>query len=156
MILEKGCMVKMFKPWKSRPDSENTDFNATTFSKWYNSLIDVTQRLCILQEILNWNMRNISFSMNRHHTFVWPRHVNREHFHTRMLPLYLEEEAFHKEFMSCLGVKCCPRNSGMHYILSVDLLKKKDKEVGEGLSSGPEPKKPDALVQSDTEDKEEI
>jgi len=38
----------------------------------------------------------------------------------------------------------------------VDLLKKKDKEVGEGLSSGPEPKKPDALVQSDTEDKEEI
>jgi hypothetical protein len=44
----------------------------------------------------------------------------------------------------------------MHYILPAELLKKKDKEAGEGPSSGPEPKKPDALVQSDSEEEEEI
>jgi hypothetical protein len=31
-------MAKMFEPWQSRPDSENTTFNATTFAKWYNGL----------------------------------------------------------------------------------------------------------------------
>jgi hypothetical protein len=100
MILDKGRMAKMFEPWQSRLDSENTSFNATTFSKWYNSLVDETQRLHIPQELINWNTRNISFSMNRHNTFVWPRHVSREDFHTRMLPFYLDEEAFDREFKS--------------------------------------------------------
>jgi hypothetical protein len=39
---EKGCMAKMFEPWKSRSDSENESFNTATFSKWYNDLIDAT------------------------------------------------------------------------------------------------------------------
>jgi hypothetical protein len=98
-------------------------------TKWYNGLIDATQRLRIPQEILNCNTRNISFSMNRHHTFVWPRHVSKEYFHTRMLPFYLDEEAFDKEVMSWPGVKHNPRKSGMHYILPMELLKKKDKDV---------------------------
>jgi hypothetical protein len=44
----------------------------------------------------------------------------------------------------------------MHYIFHVELLNKKDKEVGEGPISGPKLKKPDALVQSDSEEEEEI
>jgi len=36
------------------------------------------------------------------------------------------------------------------------MLKKRDKEVGEGPSSGPEQKKPYALVQTDSEEEEEI
>jgi hypothetical protein len=63
-------MVKMFEPWQSRPDLENTAFNTTTFSKWYNGLIDATQIFCIPRELLNCNTRNIAFSMNWHHTFV--------------------------------------------------------------------------------------
>jgi hypothetical protein len=94
--------------------------------------------------------------MNRHNTFVWPRHASREHFHTRMLPFYLDEEAFDKEVMSWPGVKRGPHKSGMHYIFPVELLKKKDKEAGEGPSSGPEQKKPDALTQTDSEEEEEI
>jgi hypothetical protein len=38
--------------------------------------------------------------MNCHHTFVWPRHANREYFHSWMLPFYLDEEAFNKEVTS--------------------------------------------------------
>jgi hypothetical protein len=114
---DKGRMAKMFEPWQSRSDSENAAFNTATFSKWYNGLIDATQRLCIPQELLNCNTRNISFSMNRHHTFVWPRHVSKEDFHSRMLPFYLDEEAFDKEVMSWPGVKHNPHKSGMHYIL---------------------------------------
>jgi hypothetical protein len=65
-----------------------------------------------------------------------------------MLPFYLDEEAFDKEVMSWPGVKHGPRKSGMHYIFPAELLKKKDKEVGEGLSSGLKQKKPDALTQT--------
>jgi hypothetical protein len=101
-------MVKFFDPWKSRPDSENIALNNAGFAKWYNSMIDATQRLCILQEILNCNMRNIAFNMNWHNTFVWLRHASREHFHTRMISFYLDEEDFDKEFMSWPGFKCGP------------------------------------------------
>jgi hypothetical protein len=38
--------------------------------------------------------------MNCHHTFVWRRKAKREDFHYRMLPFYLDEEAFDKEDMS--------------------------------------------------------
>jgi hypothetical protein len=62
---------------------------------------------------------NISFSMNHHHTFVWPRYANREDFHSCMLPFYLDEEAFDKEVMSWPGVKRNPHKSGMHYVLPV-------------------------------------
>jgi hypothetical protein len=96
-------------------------------------MIDATQRLCIPQELLNCNMRTIAFSMNRHNKCAWPRHASREHFHTQMLPFYLDEEAFDKEFMSWTGV----RKSGMHYIFPMELLKKKDKEAREGPSLGP-------------------
>jgi hypothetical protein len=73
-----------------------------------------------------------------------------------MLPFYLDEEAFDKEVMSWPGVKHGQRKSGMHYILPLELLKKKDNEPGEGLSLGPEQKKPDALAQTDSEEEEEI
>jgi hypothetical protein len=72
-----------------------------------------------------------------------------------MLPFYLDEEALDKEVMSWPGVKRGQRKSGMHYIFPVELLKKKDKEAGEGPSSGPEPKKPDAPTQTDSEEEEE-
>jgi len=115
-IPDKGCMAKMFEPWQSRPNSETTSLNNTTFSKFYNAMIDATQRPRIPREILNSNMRNIAFNMNWHNKCVWSRHASREHFHTRLLPFYLYEEAFDKEVMSWLGVKCSPRKSGMHYI----------------------------------------
>jgi hypothetical protein len=41
-IPEKGCMVNMFEPWQSRPDSENTTLNNAALSKWYNSMIYAT------------------------------------------------------------------------------------------------------------------
>jgi hypothetical protein len=44
----------------------------------------------------------------------------------------------------------------MHYILPVELLKKKDKEAGVRPSSGPEPQKPNAPAQSDSEEEEEM
>jgi hypothetical protein len=47
-IPDKGRMVKLFKPWQFRPDLENTTLNNTAFSKWYNGMIDTTQRLRIL------------------------------------------------------------------------------------------------------------
>jgi hypothetical protein len=102
---DKGSLVNMFEPWHSRVDSEKTTFNNTTFSKWYNGLIDATQRLRISQEFLNCNTRNIAFSMNQQHMFVWPRHANMLDFHSRMLLLYLDEEAFEKEVMSWPRVK---------------------------------------------------
>jgi hypothetical protein len=117
-ILDKGCLAKMFEPWQSRPDSENTTLNNATFTKWYNAMIDATQQPCIPQEILHNNMRNIAFSMNQHNTHVWPRHASREHFHTGLLPFYLDEEAFDKEVMSWPGVKCGPRKSrnALHFV----------------------------------------
>jgi hypothetical protein len=154
VIPDKGHMARMFEPWQSRPDSKNTAFNAATFTKWYNSLIDATQRLRIPQDLINCNTRNISFSMNQHHTFFWPRHVSREDFHTRMLSFYLDEEAFEKEFMSWLGVKQNQRKLGMHYILPMELLNKKDKKEEAEPSSGPEPHKPDAPAQSDSKEEE--
>ena len=63
-IPDKGHMAKMFEPWESRPDLENTSLNNTTFAKWYNGMIDATQWLRIPQELLNCNTRNITFSMN--------------------------------------------------------------------------------------------
>jgi hypothetical protein len=134
---DKGCLEKMFEPWQSRSDLENTAFNNTMFSKWYNRLIDATQRLRILQELLNCNTWNITFNMNFHHTFAWPRYANREDFHSRMFPLYFYEEAFDKEVMSWPGVKHNPCKSGMYYVLPVKMLKKKGQEAGVGPSSGP-------------------
>jgi hypothetical protein len=56
-----------------------------------------------------------------------------------MLLFYLDEEAFDKEVISWSGFKRNPRKSGMHYIFLVEMLKKKGKEAGVGLSSGLEP-----------------
>jgi hypothetical protein len=106
--IDKGQLEKVFEPWHSRLDSENTAFNNTMFSKWYNRLLDTTQRLHIPQEFLNLNTWNIAFSMNNHHIFVWPRHDNREYFHSHMLPFYLYKEDFDKEVMSWPGVKRNP------------------------------------------------
>jgi hypothetical protein len=64
----------------------------------------------------------------------------------------LNEEAFDKEVMSWPRVKHGPHKSRMHYILSVELSKKKDKAVGEGLSLGPEQKKIDAPAQTNSEE----
>jgi hypothetical protein len=133
----KGHMENIFDPWHSKEDSENTTFNIVAFSKWYNALIDTTQRFCILQELLNCNTRNIAFSMNRHHTFVWSRHVSREYFHSRMFPFYLDEEAFDKEVILWPGFKHNLRKSRMHYIFHAKILKKKGKEVGVGSSARP-------------------
>jgi hypothetical protein len=44
-LANKGCLAKMFEPCHSRADLENTSFNNTMFSKWYNGLINTTQRL---------------------------------------------------------------------------------------------------------------
>jgi len=122
---DKGCLEKMFEPRHSRADSENTTFNNMTFSEWYNRLIDATQRLCIPQELLNYNTWNIAFNMNFHHTFSWSRYDNREDFHSRMFPFYLDEEAFDKEFMSWPRVKRNPCKSWMNYVFPAKLLKKK-------------------------------
>jgi hypothetical protein len=46
-LADKGCLEKMFDPWHSRVESENTTFNNTTFLKWYNILIDATHRFHI-------------------------------------------------------------------------------------------------------------
>jgi hypothetical protein len=55
--------------------------------------------------------------------------------------LHLDEEALDKEVISWTGVKCNPHKSRMHYILLVELLKKKGKEAGVGSSAGPEAQK---------------
>jgi hypothetical protein len=122
---DKGRLEKMFEPWHSRSDLENTAFNNMTFSKWYNKFLNTTQRLHILQELLNFNTLNIAFSMNHHHTFVWPMCTNREDFHLHMLPFYLDEVV-----MSWPGVKCNPHKSGMHYVMPVELLNKRGQEAG--------------------------
>jgi hypothetical protein len=85
--------------------------------------------------------------MNWHHMFVWPRHANREDFHSRMVSFYQDEEAFNKEVMSWSGVKRNPCKSGIHYILHVDLLKKKGKEEGVGPSIGSDPQRKEASTQ---------
>jgi hypothetical protein len=72
--------------------------------------------------------QNIAFGLNRHYMFVWLRHVKPEDFHTRLLPFYLDEEAFDKEVMSWPGVKHNPRKSGMHYLLPPELLKKRGRK----------------------------
>ena len=100
VLVYKGRLAIFFDPWHSREDSEKTTFNKTTLSKWYNKLIDATQRLCISKELVNYNTRNITFNMNPHHTFVCPRYANREDFHLWMLPFYLDEDSFEKEVMS--------------------------------------------------------
>jgi hypothetical protein len=117
-------------------------------------MIDEMQRLCIPQELLNCNIRNISFSVNWHNTFVWSRHVNREDFHSRMLSFYLDKEAFDKDLMLWSGVKHNSHKSGMHYIMSIELLKKKGKEAGVGPSLGSEPLKKESPTQSDSKEEE--
>jgi hypothetical protein len=102
-------------------------FNNTMLYKWYNEIIDTTQRLHIPQELLNCNTRNIACIMNRQHMFVWLRYANREDFHSRILSFYLDKESFNKEVMLWLGVKCNPRKLGMHYVFLVEMLKKKGK-----------------------------
>jgi hypothetical protein len=72
-----------------------------------------------------------------------------------MLSFYLDEEAFDKEVMSWPGVKHNPHKSGMHYLLPAELLKKKGQEAGVGPSSGPEEKKKDAPMHTDSEEEEE-
>jgi len=52
-----------------------------------------------------------------------------------MLLFFLDEEAFEKEVMSWLCVKHNPCKSRMHYILPIELLKKKGKEAGVGSST---------------------
>jgi hypothetical protein len=84
--------------------------------------------------------------MNRHHTFVWPRHANREDFYLRMFSFYLDEEAFNKEVMSWPRVKRNQCKLGMHYIFPAELLKKKGNEVGVGSSSGLEAQKKEATT----------
>jgi hypothetical protein len=39
---DKGFLAKMFEPWNSRLDSENTAFNNTGFSKWYIWFLDTS------------------------------------------------------------------------------------------------------------------
>jgi hypothetical protein len=41
-LADKGHLEKMFEPWHSRADLENTTYNNMKFSKWYNELIDAT------------------------------------------------------------------------------------------------------------------
>jgi len=69
-------------------------------------------------------------------TFVWPSYANIEKFHSCMFPFYLDKEAFDKEVMSWLGVKCNPCNSRMHYLFLAELQKKRGQEVGVGPNSG--------------------
>jgi hypothetical protein len=96
VLVDKGHPEKMIEPWNSMADLENMTFNNMTCSKWYNRIIDTTHRLRILQELLNCNMRNISFSVNQHHTFVWLRHEKSEYFYSRMMSFKLHEETFKK------------------------------------------------------------
>jgi len=102
-------------------------FNNTTLYRWYNEIIDTTQRLHIPQELLNCNTRNIVCIMNRQHMFVWLRYANREEFHSRILSFYLDKESFNKDVMLWLGVKRNPHKLGIHYVFLVEMLKKKGK-----------------------------
>jgi hypothetical protein len=130
-------LAELFEPWHSREDLENITLNNTKLSKWYNRLIDTTQKLCILQELLNCNTQNIAFTMNWHHTFMWLRYANMEDIHSRMLLFYLDEEGFEKEVMSWPRVKHNLWKLGMHSVFHIELLKKKGQEVGVGPSLGP-------------------
>jgi hypothetical protein len=73
--------------------------------------------------------------MNFYRTLVWPRYANGEEFYLCMLPLYLDEEAFYKEVMSWPGVNHNLRKLGMHYVLPVEMLKKRGHKTGVGLIS---------------------
>jgi hypothetical protein len=97
---DKCLLANIFEPWHARFDLENIEFNNAVFLKWYNQLIDATQRICIPRELLNLHTRNILFALNRNYTFVWPRHVNPSNFHTRPLPFYMDEEILDKEILS--------------------------------------------------------
>jgi hypothetical protein len=77
-------------------------------------MLDATQRLRIPHELLNLNMRNIVFRLNHHHTFVWPRNIKNEYFHSRMLSFYLDEEAFEKEVISWCWHGGRPRVQGFN------------------------------------------
>jgi hypothetical protein len=48
VLVEKGHLAKIFEPYQSKTDLEHTTFNNVGLSKWYNGIIDTTQRLCIL------------------------------------------------------------------------------------------------------------
>jgi hypothetical protein len=78
-----------------------------------------------------------------------------EDFHSSMLSFYLDEEAFDKEAMSWLGVKCNLCKLGMHYIFPAELLKKKGNKVGVGPRSGSEAMKKEAPIQTNYEEQEE-
>jgi hypothetical protein len=73
-----------------------------------------------------------------------------------MLSFYLDEEAFNKEGMSWSRVKFNPRNSGMHYVFPVELLKKKGKEAGVGPSLGSKALNKEALAHTDSEEEEDM
>jgi len=73
--IDKGHLTKIFEPWHARSNSKNMDFNNTAFLKWYNQLIDATQRMRIPQNLLSFYTRNISFPLNPNCTFIWPRHA---------------------------------------------------------------------------------
>jgi hypothetical protein len=74
------------------------------------------------------NTQNISFDLNHHNNVVCLRHTKLEDFHLRLLPFYLDEETFDKEFMSWTEVKRNPCKFGMDYLLPAELLKKKGQE----------------------------
>jgi hypothetical protein len=58
--------------------------------------------------------------------------------------------------MSRPRVKCNPRKSGMHCLLSVELLKKRGQEAGVGPSLGPEVQKKEAPVQTNSDEEQEM
>jgi hypothetical protein len=129
-------------------------FNNVSFAKWYTHLIDATQRWHIPQDLLNLNTHNIAFGLNRHNTLVWLRHVRPEDFHSRLLPFYLDEESFDKDFMLWIGVKRHPCKSGMNYLLPPEILKKKGLE-GVGPSFSLAMKKPKVQISTDSKEEED-
>jgi hypothetical protein len=84
------------------------------------------------------------------------RHVKSEDFHTRSLKFYLDEEAFDKEVISWTCIKHNPCKSGMHYLFSTELLKKKGQEEGVGLSSDPLEKKKRVQMMIDLDEEEDV
>jgi hypothetical protein len=154
-LADKGNLANILEPWNASSDSENMEFNNARFLKWYNHLIDTTQWLHIPWELLNLNTRNIGFGLNHQYTFVSSRHVKPKEFHTRLLKFYIEEEAFDKEFMSWNEIKRNPHKSGMHYLLPIELLKKKGQDEEAGLSSGTVDKKQKAQMSTYLEEEEE-
>jgi hypothetical protein len=101
------------------------------------------------------NTWNITFGLNFHNTLVWTNHTKPEDFHSRFLPFYLDEETFEKEVMSWTCIRCNPRNSGMHYLFPIEILKKNGHEEGVGSSSGPAEKKQNFLMPTKSEEEED-